>query len=203
MYFINSKQINQNIVNRQPVINNMSMSFFRKNNINNQNVKQVQQNTDSENKNTKSMKWGEPIWFLFHTLAEKIKEDSFKNIRVDLLNIIYTICANLPCPTCASHAVEYMNNINYNTIQTKEQLKEMLYTFHNSVNKRKNFALFPRENLQEKYSKANTINIIQNFMIHFSDKHASIHMIANDMHRQRICKKIKDWININIHHFLL
>jgi hypothetical protein len=61
----------------------------------------------------KKMKWGEPIWNLFHVLAEKVKEETFANIREELLNIIYTICANLPCPDCANHATTYMNNINY------------------------------------------------------------------------------------------
>lgn len=201
---MNLNQINQNSNNKKLYVNNMVMMPFSRNVLPQIPIKKEEVIiVPPENKNTKSMKWGQPIWFFFHTLAEKIKEESFKKIRAELLNIIYTVCVNLPCPTCASHATEYMNNINFNTIQTKEQLKEMLYVFHNSVNKRKNFPLFPRENLEEKYSKANTINIIQNFMIHFSDRHASIHMIANDMHRQRITKKLKDWMNINIHHFLL
>ena len=201
---MNLNQINQNSNNKRLYVNNMVMMPFSRNALPQIPIKKEEVIVvPQENKNTKSMKWGEPIWFFFHTLAEKIKEESFKNIRVELLNIIYTICVNLPCPTCASHATEYMNNINFNTIQTKQQLKEMLYVFHNSVNKRKNFPLFPRDNLDEKYSKANTINIIQNFMIHFSDRHASIHMIANDMHRQRIAKKLKDWMNTNIHHFFL
>jgi len=46
----------------------------------------------------KTMKWGEPTWFMFHTLAEKIKPEYFSIVRVDFLNIINTICANLPWP---------------------------------------------------------------------------------------------------------
>lgn len=200
---MNLNHINQNSNNKRLYVNNMVMMPFSRNASPQIPIKKEEITVViPENKNTKSMKWGEPTWFFFHTLAEKVKEESFKKIRVELLNIIYTVCVNLPCPTCASHATEYMNNINFNTIQTKDQLKEMLYIFHNSVNKRKNFPLFPRENLDEKYSKANTINIIQNFMMHFSDRHASIHMIANDMHRQRITKKLKDWMNTNIHHFI-
>ena len=90
----------------------------------------------------KKMKWGEPTWFLFHTLACKVKEDCFQKVRGDLLNHIYSICVNLPCPMCANHAKEYMKNINFNTIRTKQDLIDMLYVFHNAVNKKKNFPYF-------------------------------------------------------------
>ena len=149
----------------------------------------------------KSMKWGEPTWFLFHTLAEKVKDEAFPYIRTELLTIISTICKNLPCPDCAGHATEYINGINFNNIQTKEQLKDMLYVFHNVVNQRKMFPLFPREQLESKYSQANTIAIIQNFMVHFQDKHASIRMIANDFHRNNIADQMKKWFNENIQYF--
>lgn len=149
----------------------------------------------------KSMKWGEPTWFLFHTLAQKVKESDFQIIRKDLINIIYTICTNLPCPDCAKHATEYMNNINFNTIQTKEQLKNMLFVFHNTVNSRKGFPIFPREELDVKYSRANTINIIKNFIVHFENKHKSIRMISDDLYRARISNNLKQWFNQNITHF--
>lgn len=155
----------------------------------------------SEATKKKPMKWGEPTWFLFHTLAEKVKDEYFSQIRKELLDVIYTICVNLPCPTCAVHATQHMNGINYSTIQTKQQLKDMLFAFHNTVNGRKGFPLFDYSGLDAKYSAANTVLIIQNFMVHFEDKHASVHMIANDMHRARIAKILKKWFNENIQYF--
>jgi hypothetical protein len=149
----------------------------------------------------KKMKWGEPTWFLFHTLAHKLKESHFDYLRLEILNIITLICNNLPCPNCASHATEYMKKINYNSIKTKEDLKKLLFQFHNEVNLRKGFVLFPYNKLDEKYSKAITIHIIQHFMIFFQDKHKSIHMIANDMHRERIAQYLKKWFNENIQYF--
>ena len=149
----------------------------------------------------KRMKWGEPTWFLFHVLAYKIKDEHFNNLKNELLEIINMICVNLPCPTCASHATDYMNKIQRNSIQYKQNLKDMLFKFHNDVNVRKGVQSFPHDKLDEKYSKANTMNIIQHFMTHFQDKHHSIHMIANDMHRGRIVKLLKVWFNNNIQHF--
>ena len=156
-----------------------------------------------EEPDKKRMIWGPAIWFLLHTLAEKVKEESFSSIRIELLNNIYSICVNLPCPMCSTHAKEFMDKINFNTIRTKEDLKNMLFQFHNNVNLRKNIVLFPKEQLDEKYSKAVTINIIQNFMHHFSDRYRSPKLIANDLMRSRIVVILKEWFSKNLQHFHL
>ena len=149
----------------------------------------------------KRMVWGPAVWYLFHTLAEKIKNELFSSIRIELLNNIYSISVNLPCPMCATHAKEYLDKINFNHIQTKTELKNMLFHFHNDVNKRKNIPVFPREELDEKYSKAVTMNIINNFMHHFQDKYRSPKLIANDLQRRRIVGILKDWFRRNISNF--
>lgn len=149
----------------------------------------------------KKMKWGEPTWILLHTLAEKVKDEYFSQIRVDLLNTIYTICANLPCPDCAEHATSYLNGINFKTIQTKEQLKYMLFSFHNTVNAKKEFPIFPISELDIKYSQMNLIQTIYTFMPFFQDKSKSIRMIANDFHRARTAEHLKAWFNTNILYF--
>ena len=149
---------------------------------------------------TKKMIWGEPTWVLFHTLAEKIKDEHFQQIRVELLDLIYSICSNLPCPDCANHASSYMNNINYSTIRTKTEFKQMLYQFHNMVNKKKNVPI-PSITILDKYKDANLISVLYAFMTIFQDKHKSIRMISNDFHRSRITLIIKSWFNKNIQYF--
>jgi hypothetical protein len=144
------------------------------------------------------VKWGEPTWFLFHTLSIKIKDSEFPKIRPSLLNYMYAICINLPCPDCANHAKAYLDGVNFNSIQTKEQFKRLFYNFHNEVNRRKGYAFFPYEELDEKYSKAITRNIILNFMAHFSDRNRSIKLLASDLYRQQLCKVLKEWFNENI-----
>lgn len=158
-------------------------------------VQQPQQPVDAKKK---PMKWGEPTWFLFHTLAEKIKPEYYQEIQKELLNLIYTICSNLPCPSCAKHATQYLNAINFNTLTTKDSLRMMLYRFHNEVNKRKGFTEFPLEQLSDKYSNANTVNIIHNFMPYFEDRSGSIRLIADNLHRSRVSLQIRAWFNKNI-----
>jgi len=161
----------------------------------------VQNVAASATTNKKKMKWGEPTWFLFHTLAEKVKDEHFQSIRYELLNTIVIICKNLPCPDCANHASEYMKKVDFNSIRTKQDLKLMLFQFHNVVNQKKQFPLFSINDLDSKYSNANLVNIIQTFMFHFQDKSHSIRMIANDLYRSRIADQLKIWFNNNIQHF--
>jgi hypothetical protein len=102
---------------------------------------------------------------------------------------------------CASHATDYMNKINFNAIQTKEDLKRMLFTFHNEVNKRKGYPQFPYDKVDEKYSLALTSNIIRNFMVHFTDRTRSIKLLAGDLHRAQLSEVLKKWFNDNIQCF--
>jgi len=166
----------------------------------NRNITQEQPQQLVEN-TAKKVKWGEPTWFLLHTLSVKVKESEFKNIRMDLLNRIYAICTNLPCPDCSNHAKTYLDNINFNTIQTKEDLKILLFIFHNDVNKKKSYPLFPYDQLDEKYSLAITHNIIRNFMFHFSDKNRSLKLLAGDLQRSQLCSLLKNWFNEKISYF--
>jgi hypothetical protein len=199
----NYSQYNQ--LQNQNQIQNQNTMLLRMNRVvrytpnTSTNTQVIENNIDEQL--PKKMKWGEPTWFLFHTMAHKVKDEHFDDMKLSILTIITSICNNLPCPNCANHASEYMRRVNYNSIRTKQDLKNLFFQFHNEVNLKKGFPLFPIEQLDEKYSKAVTKNIIQHFMIFFQDKHKSIHMIANDMHRARLSQNFKQWFNENIQNF--
>ena len=171
-FTIISKTNSNDDVYKQPniVSNSNSLISFRSFNS----LKQsriIQNNIDKEKivvssePEPKKMKWGEPTWFLFHTLAYKVKDEYFQKLRVELMDIIYSICANLPCPMCSGHAVDYLKSNNYYMIRSKQDLINMLFKFHNEVNKKKGFSIFPYEELEAKYSSAVTKNIIFNFRL--------------------------------------
>ena len=198
MQFTNNRQ---NAVNIQP----KQIVLYRTNNYINNNAMQIQKPIVLPKIDypppIKKMKWGEPTWFLFHTLAHKVKEEHFTRVRNELLNNISMICSNLPCPNCADHATLYLKQTPFFSIQTKQGLKDMLFKFHNDVNAKKNVASFPYEELDAKYQCANTVNIIQHFMFYFQDKSYSIRMIANDMHRTRLTQLLKTWFMQNLQYF--
>lgn len=153
------------------------------------------------NPNVKKMEWGEPTWFLFHTLAEKVKPGDFDKVRLDLLNMIYNICNNLPCPTCAQHATDYIKTSQFFKIKTKEELKTFLYVFHNSINKKKGFPIFDYNDLTNKYISASTRLIIYNFIAHYQKKNKNMKTLINDMHRTRLINSLKTWFLSTIIYF--
>jgi hypothetical protein len=203
-YSVSYKKPLQNNSLQKPAYNNFETPIY--NNIQNPtyiNEQSIRTITVSPTVPTqKKMKWGEPTWFLFHSLAEKVKDEYFQSIRYDLLNTIVIICKNLPCPDCANHASEYMKKVDFNSIRTKQDLKLMLFQFHNVVNQKKQYPLFSINELESKYSNANLANIIQIFMFYFQDKNHSVRMIANDLHRSRIADQLKIWFNDNIYYFI-
>lgn len=154
------------------------------------------QSTQTEKK---KMIWGEPTWWFLHTIAHKVND--FNKVRSGLLDIIYRTCTNLPCPICANHAKSYLNSINFNTIKTQEELKQMLFTFHNVVNAKKNVPLFSISELDSKYSLANTRNIFNNFILHFRDHYRSPGLISDDLFRQRLSNQFVEWFNKNAVYF--
>ena len=203
-------RVNQRVINASPAMSSDTQGMMKMRLINtiptHNNINTLANKIDLVNveavKSTNTMKWGKPTWYLLHTLAEKVKDENFSSVRKDLLDIIYSICTNLPCPDCANHARVYLDGINFNTIQTKEDLKLMLFIFHNTVNKKKGYAIFTQEELDSMYASAITINIIQNFMAAYLVKNSAPQMIANDMFRRRIIGNAQDWLTKNMEKFL-
>jgi len=166
----------------------------------NSNVTHIAKNNES-NPKIKEMTWGEPTWYLFHTLAEKVDDRYFNQLLPKLLHFITRICNNLPCPDCTNHATNYLRGINYDKIETKEQLKHMLWTFHNVVNQRKGYMLFSYEDLNKKYSEAVTVNIIRNFFYHYSRKQYNIRLSMDNLTRRNILKEMQQWLEQNSQKF--
>ena len=155
----------------------------------------------SQPEQKKTMIWGAPTWFFLHTIAEKVKPESFAIVRGDLLKHVYNVSTNLPCPYCAKHAKMYLDSINFNAITTKEEFKMMLFTFHNTVNAKKNYPLFTTDELDAKYALANTSRIFNHFIVHFNDSYRAPGMIADDLFRRQLCKALIEWFSRNNIHF--
>lgn len=143
--------------------------------------------------------WGNAVWYLFHTLAYKIKHE--KNVH-ELLHYIVEICHNLPCPECRAHAVNILNISNIKNINTKKDLISFLLMFHNIVNGRLGKPKFTEEENIAKYSKATTINIITHYFdVIQTKKYNSKAMI--DTYRQRLfLNKFRIYINNHINDYL-
>jgi hypothetical protein len=151
----------------------------------------------------RKMKWGEPIWTLFHTMAQKIDPKEFSRLRIEIFDLIRTVCHSLPCPECTAHASQYVSQVNWSAIQSKEELINMLFVFHNSVNQRKGYPMFPRDKLESTYGPKNMLEVSRVFMFHYEDKQSRgpNSAIATKFHRLRVSMELKKWFNLNIQYF--
>jgi lipopolysaccharide export LptBFGC system permease protein LptF len=136
-----------------------------------------------------------------HTLAEKIKEDSFPLIGGGLIQVLIQICNNLPCPECAQHAKQFWAKVKTTNIKTKAELINLLFVFHNIVNKRKHIQLFKHENLTI-YKPQNLIQTYNMFSRNFNTR-GNMNLITDSFRREIMLKSLRKWLMTNILHFEL
>ena len=108
-------------------------------------------------------KWGNACWFLFHTLAVKLKPER-TDLVPKILSLVINVCKNLPCPDCSQHATATLNSLRCNQIKTRDQLMLVLWQFHNMVNKRRKVEFFSIDEYNKKYSNALFDPIVSNFI---------------------------------------
>ena len=80
--------------------------------------------------------WGPIIWKFLHMISIKLKESEFNKNKEIIIDLILSICNNLPCPACSSHARGYLKKHNFKHINTKENMIKILWSMHNDVNVR-------------------------------------------------------------------
>jgi hypothetical protein len=142
--------------------------------------------------------WGPPIWTFFHTLAEKVNDEQFDKIKFGIFSYIKRISNFLPCPECSLHASHFLARININAIQNKNQFKQMLFVFHNTVNKRKNKPAFKIENIN-KYQNYNIGVTFNNFIKVYHTK-GNMNLLTESFQRNLLISDLRKWL-INNHKF--
>jgi len=134
-----------------------------------------------------------------HTLASKIKETSFPVIGPSLINVLLQICSNLPCPECAQHAKKFWSNVKSANIKTKNDLINLLFVFHNIVNKRKQLPLFRHDNLSY-YITKNVVQTYNTFSKNFNTR-GNMNLINESFRRNMMLSSLRAWLMSNLHHF--
>ena len=143
--------------------------------------------------------WGNVTWILFHSIIEKIKDDTPNQTIKMLFENIKLICNNLPCPYCRDHATSYLNNYNKYNFDTKEKLKFFFFTFHNNINikLKKKVAHIDDLNI---YKNANLNNILSLFNNTYF-KRQQTKMLLYSFHRKLAIKKFLNFIKNNKQYF--
>ena len=150
--------------------------------------------------NDKELLWGHYTWLLFHTLAEKIKEEEFLNEKDTLIFYIKNICQVLPCPDCSSHATHLLKFYRYNVIKTKDDFKKFLFEFHNIVNEKRKIK---KEDISvlDTYKKAILYKIIYAWNKVFTVGGVNSRLLTDNMHRNRLKKDFIKYLCDNKHKF--
>ena len=144
----------------------------------------------------KKKDWGNAVWLLFHTLAEKLKDEHTAEINT-LVSHIVSICGNLPCPDCQQHASRVMAGVNKTMLSaSKQSLIDFLWSFHNSVNQRTKTVFYPKESL-EIYKRANTQNVVQNFIKIMTANSNIEKTMLNGFHKSLYMRKFIEYIRSN------
>ena len=142
--------------------------------------------------------WGPATWYLFHTLAEKIKPDEFIKLKDEIIYLLKNICSYLPCPDCSSHATHILSSYrHYHKIASKEDFKRFLFEFHNIVNNKAKNEVFTQEIL-DKYKTGNLSKIFQYWYQHFSVKGGlSNTLMINGINRDNIRISVQKFFQRN------
>jgi hypothetical protein len=141
--------------------------------------------------------WGNATWYLFHTLAHKLKPEHEDEVK-ELYKQIVSICHNLPCPDCQEHAVQFLNKVNTSIVtSSKENLINFLWEFHNKVNIRAKTVYFNKDQMLELYSKANTQKIVMYYIQIMSQNLNNDKMMMLSLHRKLNNNAFKTYIMAN------
>jgi len=143
--------------------------------------------------------WGPSTWIFMHTLVTKVKETSFQKIGQHLIFLLIQICNNLPCPECAQHAREFWSKVKVANIKTKTDLINLMFVFHNMVNKRKQLLQFKYDDLKY-YDTKNIIDTYNVFSRTFNTR-GNMNLINESFHRNMMLASLKKWLMNNIQHF--
>ena len=144
--------------------------------------------------------WGNATWYLFHTLAYKLK-DEHSGEAANLLAKFREICAHLPCPSCAGHATTTLALANLNLVNNRDSLIRFLFEFHNKVNVRTNKKEFSMEEHNELYSRARTGLVVRNFLGVMSSNANNSRLMMDAHSRQRCIKMFEEYVYAHRHLF--
>jgi len=145
--------------------------------------------------------WGPPTWIFMHTLSEKIKPSSYPIAGKQIINFIILICRNLPCPECAQHAKEFWAKVKIQNINSKQDLSNLLFVFHNTVNKRRGAKPFKYEDLSY-YKERGVLESFNIFARNFTTR-GNMNLINESFHRNMMLSNLRNWLMNNIQHFEL
>ena len=135
--------------------------------------------------------WGVSVWILLHTKFHKINPSFYIENKLTLIQIVKNLCNNLPCSDCRTHANNHMKLLKPEHVNTKENMKQFLFQFHNDVNKRKNKPIFKNFSIYDSY---NMKHAIARFVTQYVQRRYSSLQFIDTYHRNVTNKYILEYL---------
>lgn len=145
-------------------------------------------------------KWGNAVWFTFHTLAEKLRPE-FSHEAPLLLNYFKGICASLPCPSCSHHAQQNMKQMNTKRVVNKNSFIHFMWEFHNVVNSQLRRPFYTIGQCRNQYKYAVTYNMIKNFKRYMTIPSGHPKLMVDGQNRLRAVNALLYYLQYNLYKF--
>jgi hypothetical protein len=144
--------------------------------------------------------WGPATWTMLHCLVLKIKDDA-NNIE-QLKTMISSICENLPCPYCASHARTIIQKSNFNRIQYILTLRVFVFQFHNKVNEKLKKPQMEYSEHLERYKNSNLVDVINTFIQTYNNNSGTTMMLYS-FHKKQVTQQLRNYFKSYAHLYVL
>ena len=146
--------------------------------------------------------WGPPSWDLIHTLCAAICKERFLEIKVQVIHTIISICGSLPCPDCSAHASQWLKKVDFNNVNTSEQLVYIMYQLHNNVNARLGKPLFPYELMKDKYKSSMLLEKHKKFIQVFNTN-GNMKLLNESFRRKFVLTNLRNFLMTGIRNKLI
>lgn len=144
--------------------------------------------------------WGNSCWYLFHATAFKLNPNA-EHLIIPLLNLYISISLNLPCPTCRSHASKTIAKTNFSLIKNKSDLVNLMFNYHNYINKRLKKNIFTKEEHDKLYSRAKLTKIINGWIQIMSMESHNQQDMMNNITKRKLIQRVINFLKKNRAHF--
>ena len=147
--------------------------------------------------------WGPTTWIFFHSLAERVNEDSFTKMYPILIKIIKDICGILPCPDCRAHSSSLLQSYrSYDSIITKDDFKNFIFHLHNYVNKHTGKRI-ENKTILNNYKNYSFRKATADWYNHFTVNIFDVKLIWENKERNKVRTEVLSILEKNIKHFTI
>jgi len=139
--------------------------------------------------------WGRDVWVFLHTIVSKLRSEHFDDHHKTIIDYIFKICSVLPCPECTKHSMEFLQTVHFKNVKSCEDIIEIIYVFHNQVNKNTHKKEFPVESLSV-YKNMDMNRVFVSFSNTYNKRVPPL-LMGQSSRRRKLTNELKEYLEKN------